>query len=31
MTFDISTDTILVQKALYGVREGKKTDLVKIC
>ncbi len=31
MAFDISTDTILLQKALYGVREGNKTDFVKIC
>jgi hypothetical protein len=31
MAFVISTDIILVQKALQGVRRGNKTDLVKIC
>ena len=30
MVFVISTDTIFVQKALYGVRKGNKTDFVKI-
>jgi hypothetical protein len=27
----LSRDTISVQKALYGVRNGNKTDFVKIC
>ncbi len=31
MALVISTDTIFVQNALYGVREGNKTDFVKIC
>jgi hypothetical protein len=30
MSFVISTDTVFVQKASYGVKKGKKTDFVKI-